>query len=143
MRCYLVVAHRTLGGEHLFSHMRTLREEHPCRFHIVVPVDKPSDHSWSEGEIEAIARERLDEMLENLAAMGIGADGEIGDANPVYAVGIVLRRDGTDAYTGIIVSTLPTAVSRWLKIGVPQRLADAYPMLPVTHVPADELETAS
>ena len=92
MRRYLVVAHKTLGGEHLVEHLRHLRAEHPgCRFHLVVPVTHP-DHRWSEGEVHAAATRVLDEMLDRLATMGIGATGEVGDANPVYAVGVVRGR---------------------------------------------------
>ena len=49
----------------------------------------------------------MDEMLGRLAAMRIGATGEIGDADPIYAVGNTLRREGRDAFSGIILSTLP------------------------------------
>ena len=36
MRRYLVVAHKTLGGDHLIEHVRSLREEGPCRFLLLV-----------------------------------------------------------------------------------------------------------
>jgi hypothetical protein len=84
------------------------------------------------------AKAVLDEMLERLATMRIGATGEIGDANPIYAVGAVLRRDGTDAYSGIILSTLPKGISRWWVFDVPRRMAAAYPDLPLTHVVGEE-----
>ena len=53
MRRYLIVAHKTLGGDHLIEHVRALREEGPCRFLLVVPVEHPSDHMWTEGEVPA------------------------------------------------------------------------------------------
>jgi hypothetical protein len=68
----------------------------------------------------------------------MGATGEVGDANPVYAVGTVLRRDGRNAFAGIILSTLPKATSRWLRFGVPHRIAHAYPTVPLTHLIADD-----
>lgn len=138
MRRYLVVAHKTLGGAHLVEHLRELREEHPgCRFHLIVPMHHP-DHAWTEGEVRAGAKRTLDEMLERLASMGMGATGEVGDANPVYAVGVVLRREGPGAFDGIVLSTLPHGISRWWRFDVPRRMAAAYPGLPLTHLVSDE-----
>lgn len=137
MRRYLVVAHRTLGGAHLMEHLHELRDEDPyCRFHIVVPEYHPHDHPWTEAEVRSAARARLDTMLENLASMGIGATGEVGDANPVYAIGVALRREEPDAFAGIILSTLPKRTSRWWH--VPRRVAREYPDLPLTHLVATD-----
>ena len=94
MRRYLIVAHKTLGGDHLIEHVRSLREEGPCRFLLLVPVEHPSDHMWTEGEVTAAARRKLQEGLDRFHDEGIIADGEIGDANPVYAVSTVVRREG-------------------------------------------------
>jgi hypothetical protein len=88
--------------------------------------------------VHLAAARTLDEMLERLAEMRIGATGEIGDANPVYAVGATLRREGRDAFSGLIISTLPKGLSRWWLLDVPQRMANEYPHLPVTHLVADE-----
>ncbi len=138
MRRYLVVAHKTLGGAHLVEYLHELREAHPgCRFHLVVPMHHP-DHQWTEGEVSASAARTLDEMLGRLASMGMGATGEIGDANPVYAVGVVLRREGAHAFDGIVLSTLPHGISRWWRFDVPRRMAAAYPDLPLTHLVSDE-----
>ena len=137
MRRYLVVAHRTLGGAHLVEHLHDLREQDPyCRFHLIVPEYHPHDHTWSESEVRATAKARLDSMLENMAAMGMGATGEVGDANPVYAIGVTLRREGQDAFAGIILSTLPRRLSRWWS--VPKRVAREYPRIPLTHLVAED-----
>ena len=134
MSRYLVVAHRTLGGEHLMDHLRSLREAGPCRFHLLVPEYHPHDHVWSEGEVTREARQRLQEGLERLQEHGIIADGEVGDANPVYAIGAVLRREGQKAFDGIVLSTLPPGPSRWLKLDVPSRVKKEYPRIPLTHL---------
>lgn len=137
MRRYLVVAHRTLGGAHLVEHLHGLREEDPyARFHLVVPEYHPLDHPWTESEVRAKARERLESTLENMAAMGVGASGEVGDSNPVYAIGVTLRREGREAFSGIILSTLPRRTSRWWH--VPRRIAREYPDLPLTHLVAED-----
>ena len=94
MRRYLIVAHKTLGGDHLIDHVRALRKEGPCRFLLLVPVQHPSSHVWTEGEVKAAARRKLQEGLDRFHDEGIIADGEIGDANPVFAVATVVRREG-------------------------------------------------
>lgn len=137
MRRYLVVAHRTLGGAHLVEHLHDLRLEDPyCRFHLIVPEYHPNDHPWTESEVVATARARLDSTMENMAAMGIGATGEVGDSNPVYAIGVTLRREGRSSFSGIILSTLPRRASRWWQ--VPRRVAREYPDLPLTHLVAED-----
>ncbi len=136
MRRYLVVAHKTLGGAHLLDHLLALREEGPCRFHLLVPEEHPTG-SWSEGAIEAAAQRRLREGLDRLHEVGIVVDGEVGDPNPVYAVGVVLRREGVDTFSGIVLSTLPAGPSRWLKMDVPARIRREYWQLPVTHLVAE------
>lgn len=137
MRRYLVVAHRTLGGAHLFEHLHKLRDEDPySRFHFVVPMYHPKDHNWTEPECRKAAQARLDEMLETMASMGIGATGEVGDAKPTYAVDAALRHEGIDTFSGIILSTLPQRISAWWD--VPHRLHRQYPALPLTHVVAED-----
>lgn len=139
MRRYLVVAHKTLGGAHLLAHLHHLREEDPyCQFHLLVPIHHPTDRPWSDGSVNAVARAKLDEILEQMAAMRMGATGGVGDANPVDAVGTVLRREGDRAFSGIILSTLPGAVSQWWLFGVPRRLRTTFPHVPVTHLVADD-----
>ena len=138
MRRYLVVAHKTLGGPHLLEELHRLREDDPyCTFHLVVPEYHPF-RGWEEHEVRVAARATLDEMLSRLAAMRIGATGEIGDSDPVYAVGSVLRREGPHAFSGIILSTLPKGISRWWRFDVPRRMANAFPDLPLTHLVAEE-----
>jgi hypothetical protein len=139
MRRYLVIGHRTLGGAHLMEHLHGLRDADPsCRFHVLVPVYRPSDHAWTDAEVEMAAEARLDEVLSRMAAMGMGATGSIGDANPVLAIGDLLRREGEDAFSGTVLSTLPKRFSRWWD--VPHRVADRFPNLPLMHLVADEAD---
>ncbi len=145
MRRFLVVAHKTLGGAHLLDHLHHLREDDPyCNFHLVVPEYHPLGHTWTDGEVKAQAQANLDEMLDRLATMRMGATGEVGDANPVYAVGDTIRREGGRSFDGIVLSTLPKGISRWWLFDVPRRMEAAFPALPLTHIVADEkLEAAT
>lgn len=139
MRRFLVVAHKTLGGAHLLDHLHELREEDPyCNFHLIVPQHHSIGQTSSEHADVRAAQQTLDEMLDRLAVMRMGATGEVGDANPVYAVGDTIRREGIESFDGIILSTLPRGVSRWWLFDVPKRMAKAYPTLPLTHLVAEE-----
>jgi hypothetical protein len=135
MRTYLVVAHRTLVEDHLLDHVRSLCEGGECRFHLVVPVTHPRDHAWSDGEVQAAAQRRLDEGLAAFGAIGADVTGETGDANPVYATATALRNVPEGGWAGIIVSTLPAGVSRWLGIDAVSRITRSTD-LPVTHLVA-------
>ena len=132
---YLVIAHRTVASPQLMAHVRSLRDEGPCRFHLLVPVEHPMG-AWSDGQVRAAATRALQQGLDRFNEERIIADGEIGDANPVYAAGVVLRREGADAFTGIILSTLPPGPSRWLHLDVPSRMRKAFPKLEITHLVA-------
>jgi hypothetical protein len=132
---YLVVAHRTLVEDHLLDHVRALCAEGDCTFHLVVPVRHPRG-AWTDGEVEAAARRRLDEGLAAFERVGAEVTGEVGDANPVYAVGTAIRAHPDQDWAGIIVSTLPRGVSRWLGLDVVSRLRHEYEDLPVTHLEA-------
>jgi hypothetical protein len=135
---YLVVAHRTLVEDHLLDHVRAMCADAPgeCEFHLVVPVTHPPG-AWSEGEVRAAAQATLDEGLAAFRRAAPGADvtGEVGDANPVYATSAALRADPDRDWDGIIVSTLPPGVSRWLGLDAVSRIRREFD-LPVTHLVA-------
>jgi hypothetical protein len=135
MRTVLVVAHRTLVGDALLAEVTDLVGSGSCRFHLLVPVHHPSGHVWTDGEVEAAARKRLDEGLARFRELGAEVTGEVGDANPVEAVLGWLRR-GNHA-DEIVLSTLHPRVSQWLKWDVLNRLQRQV-RAPVTHVVYDE-----
>jgi hypothetical protein len=136
MRTYLVVAHRTLVGPALVDHVKALGPPDEVHLHLVVPVRHPPDHAWSDGEVEAAARTRLDEGRAAFRALGFEVTGEVGDANPVYAATTALRR-ASPPPDSVIVSTLPAHVSRWLHLDVVSRVRRELD-LPVDHVEARE-----
>ena len=129
---YLIVANQTLAAEQLTEKVRQLQAEGECSFHIVVPRTHAKDHAfYTEGHDQALAEKRLEAALERFRAIGCDADGEVGDANAFLAVRDCLLADGS--YDGIILSTLPPGVSRWLKQDLPHRLERTFG-LPVTQV---------
>src|SRR5690606_33705666 len=68
-RC-LVVAHRTLIGDHLLDEVRHRIDQGPCRFHLLVPVRHPSDKPWSDGQVRRAALDRLEDGLEVFRSIG-------------------------------------------------------------------------
>jgi hypothetical protein len=141
MRRYLVVAHQTLGSPELRDAMRSRLDEGPCSFHVVVPqLHGGSGLGWTEGETRATAAQHLEEARLRFLADGIPVTGEVGDANPVYAISDVLISEGRDAFVEVIVSTLPLGVSRWLRMDLPTRVTRATG-LPVSHVAAVHAST--
>jgi len=101
-------------------------------FHVVVPATPPpgSGFTWDEDAARTAAEERLIAFQQRLARQGVAAAGEIGDRDPVAAVRDAAR--GRDV-AEIILSTLPSGVSKWLRQDVPSRLRGAIPV-PVTVV---------
>lgn len=144
---YLVIANQTLGGRELMEAIRERAASGSAHFHVLVPNTAPADFAPAAsaggasagagagvgagvgapradqrgGDDEATrrARRRLREMLERINEVGGEADGELGDANPVKAVREVLRHGQFDE---VIVSTLPSGVSRWVRLDVPSRI---------------------
>ena len=131
MTSYLIVANQTMGGAELIDHVRLVMGEGPCDFHLVVPATPPKEHlTWTEGEAKAIAAQRLETGLERIRALGAEATGEVGDSSPILAVDDALRHRDVD---GVIVTTLPVGLSRWLKLSLPERIERRH-HVPVTHI---------
>ena len=142
MRRYLVVAHQTLGSPELAEALQDRLTEGPCTFHLVVPEYHGGGLTWSEGEVRAAAHHRLEDARLRFTAAGFAVTGEVGDASPVRAVDEVIRRDGPDAFAGIIVSTLPPGVSKWLGLDAPRRI-ERHTGLDVHHVVGHPVTTGS
>jgi hypothetical protein len=119
LRSYLVVANQTLGGTALAQVVKGRATEEAATFHIVVPATEPADeHPPVAGSATENARRRLEEGLERLEAAGVQATGEVGAADPMHAI-----RDALTArtYSGLIISTFPAGISRWLHMDLPHR----------------------
>lgn len=137
MARYLVVAHRSFG-EQLADHLQRLHADDPnLAVYVVVPEHHPFGRSWTHPEVQIQARSALSSLCDSLNAMGISASGEVGSANPMIAARRPIRREGAEAFDGVVLATLPAGVSRLWRRHIPRRLERAYPDLEVTSVVAD------
>lgn len=137
MRAVLIVANQTLTSRSLGEAIAERLAGGPLRAHVVVPLVPVGGRlTWDERASREAAGTRLDEVLERLRGLGVEADGEIGDRDPVSAVRDALRGRDVDE---VIVSTLPKGLSRWLGEDVPSRLRDSVrvPVTVVTQAPED------
>jgi len=134
MKEILVVANRTLGGEKLLDAVRQRASAGDARFRLVVPQSKPSSGLVIYAEaVRESAQVRVDLALSTVAAEGIEATGEVGDADPFSATmdAVAARRPDE-----IIVSTHPAVHSGWLRRDLIARIENASG-LPVQHVVVD------
>jgi GABA permease len=145
MRRYLVVANRTLGGDHILRAVRQRMHKEPSEFWLVVPAVRPTsgrtedrsygsdagDYAWAESG-ELFAQQRLDRELQRLREAGVEADGEVGDADPYKAVSRTMRDRKFDE---ILLSIMPRSRGRWMRQDLPRKLQKFG--VPVTQVVSD------
>lgn len=136
MAAYLLVAYQTALSEELLGAAGELaRGDRDAEFVVLVPAT-PVGHLlvWEDGETLELARRRAEEARAGLEARGLRVvEVRTGDPDPVQAIDDLLR-EGTRGYAGIVLSTLPPGVSRWLKLDVVSRVRRHYPTLRVEHV---------
>jgi hypothetical protein len=132
----LIVAYKTAATPALLDAVRERAARGPCRFTLVVPaaahglhrVVDPEDTSDDE------ARDVLELALPLLEdAAGSHVEGLVGASAPLTAVMDAVNEYGFDE---VIVSTLPSRVSRWLKLDLPSKVGGLG--LPVTTVTAKD-----
>lgn len=88
---------------------------------------------FAEAKIRAQHRLRL--MMQKIVLVGGEASGEVAINEPVDAARAVLENDAD--FQEIIVSTLPSRFSRWLRLDLPNRIARITD-IPVVTVEADD-----
>jgi hypothetical protein len=122
----LIVANRTAATPKLLAEVRERAARGPCRFTLLVP--RPF---WDpDTEEAAITLELAIPLLDEAA--GAHVEGVVGDTDAFVAVRETLEREQFDE---VIVSTLPTHVSRWLRLDLPAKVKRLG--VPVTVVTAD------
>ena len=153
MHKYLVVANQTLHGAELRDELRERIKSGPSSFFVLVPNTSAADYdaeaatavlthpgTWwwatdyagpvTDDEAAAQARQRLKQMLGNLAALDVPVEGRLGSSDPLEAMGKVFADHQFDE---VIVATLPKRVSRWLEADLP-RQAERRFGVPVTTI---------
>ena len=131
----LVLANETIGGAKLLDAVRERAGRgDDVRFHVVVPQTRPRHGNVIYDDVvRDSAQVRVDLALEFMANEGIAGGGEVGDGDPLNAVKDAVHEHDIDE---IIVSTLPSESSGWLRRDLPERLREETG-LPVEHVVVD------
>ena len=132
----LVVAHKTAATQALLDAVRERAGRGPCTFTLLVPkaahglhkIVDPEDQDA--GEANAVIDRAVPLLSE---AAGAPIEGIVGAPDPGVAVQDAINLYGFDE---VIISTLPTRLSRWLKLDLPSKLSGTG--LPVTTVTSSE-----
>jgi hypothetical protein len=130
----LVVANRTAESKELRDALRAKSVDRNPEFTLLVPAT-PHGISWAAnmhaGGDEA--EEHRQAFVEGLRKEGFNVvDAKIGDPDPLAAV---QDECNLNDYDELVISTLPTHLSKWLKLDLPHK-AEHATGLPVTHVVA-------
>lgn len=138
----LVVAHKTAATQPLLNAVRERAERGPCMFTLLVPntthglhkVVDPQDQGA--GEAQVVIDHALP-LLREASMMPV--EGLVGDPDPMAAVHNAVNLHGP--FEEAIVSTLSAAVSRWLKLDLPSKIAGmglaVTTVTPSTHAEAE------
>ena len=135
----LVVAHKTAATPALLEAVRERAARGDAEFTLLVPnaahglhkVVDPEDQEGEAAQVLALAIPLLED------AAGGPVEGIIGDPSPMNAIHDAVN---LNSYDEVIISTLPTKVSKWLKLDLPSKVAGLG--LPVTTITAKEREAA-
>jgi nucleotide-binding universal stress UspA family protein len=133
----LVVANRTAESEELRQALLDRAAQGDAKFTLVVPATahglaRAADE-YSGGEE---AETHVERAVQRLREAGLDVEGRTGDPDPSAAV---MDAFNAGSYDEVIVSTLPTHLSKWLKLDLPRKVAHSTG-LPVTHVEGSEVK---
>jgi GABA permease len=145
VRRYLIVANRTLAGDIIPGLVAERAAAGPAEFHLLVPATRsketqrlltgvadpmsgytvvsPDDLAAARVRDREQAEQRLASFLVRLADHRDSLTSEVAGHDPFAAIGRVLERS---AFDEIIISSLPSGVSRWLKMDLPSRVERTY-----------------
>jgi hypothetical protein len=132
----LVVAHKTAATQALLDAVRERARQGKAAFTLLVPntthglhkVVDPEDQGG--GEARGVIERALPGLSE---AAGAPVEGIVGDPDPMSAIHDAVNLRGFDE---VIISTLPTKVSQWLKLDLPSKVTGLG--LPVTTVTPED-----
>lgn len=148
----LIVANKTLGGEQLVDAARQRVSTGADAVWIVVPLtplpEDPAASSWPTelGVVPTgaadkpavpsayeLAEMKLERAQDQFRTLGVPVGGEVGDEDPFRAIGDALAAHPCQE---VLLSTLPRAVSHWLRLDLPSRVQRKHGIT-VSTVPAE------
>ena len=148
MRRILLIANQTIGGDHLADAIRERMAAGELELTLLVPATHRTAFVVAMAEAFAVqggiepptpapgedpdAEGRLAAGLDWLGNLGVPATGLVGEHDPFRAVRDYLAGHACDE---IIISTLPSGLSKWLHQDLPHRLEHGTDV-PVTVVSA-------
>ncbi len=130
----LAVANETLAGEEVIDAIQSIVIP-GARIYVICPALVSRTRFWTSDLTAGIASaySRLSASLASMRALGLQADGMVGDADPLLAIEDALRIFDADH---LLISTHPVDRSTWLERRVVER-ARARFAPPITHVIVD------
>lgn len=136
----LVVAHRTAATPALLHAVRERAAKGPATFTLLVPksvsgLDRVMDPEDVSDDAARVVVELAAPLLEQAA--GAPVEAMVGSADPLCAIEDAIN---AGSYDEVIISTLPTRLSRWLHLDLPSKVAGLG--LPVTTVVARDRASA-
>ncbi len=132
----LIVAYRTAATQPLLDAVRERAGRGPAKFTLLVPNAAPGLHKVVDPEDQGggNAKEVLARAVPALSdAAGAPVEGIVGSTDPIAAIEDAINLRGFDE---VIISTLPTKLSHWLKLDLPSKVTGMG--LPVTTVTAED-----
>ncbi len=131
-RRILVIANKTCPCTELHGEIASRGATAELEVLAVAPALNSRLRHWVSDTDDAVtaAAARLAVAVESLREAGIDARGEVGDADPLYAIGDALSTFAADE---VIVSTHPPGHSHWLERNLIERARERHGV-PVSHV---------
>jgi hypothetical protein len=126
-RHVLVVANQTVGGQKLIETLKRRASESPHRFTVISPQGGGGDDAVQGAE------ERLHRTLRKLEREGLDVAGYVTDPDALTSIMNAVDHDPPNE---IIISTLPSYKSRWLRGDLIGRVRRGTG-LPVEHLTSD------
>ncbi|HEU5373281.1 MAG TPA: universal stress protein [Gaiellaceae bacterium] len=131
----LVIANETVGGAQLLETIQSRVADRDSRVLVVCPALNSPLRQWA-SDIDGArddAQARLEASLATMRSVGIDANGQVGDGDPIQAIEDALRTFRPDE---LVIATHPEGKSHWLERGVVEKARERF-ALPVTHVTVD------
>ena len=135
----LVVANETVASDILHVAVRArVHDDAESQVLVVAPALNSRLRYWVSDDDAArrSAELRLEQCLARLAAVGVRAEGLVGDADPVQAIDDALRAFPADS---LVIATHLDGSSNWLARDLVGRVSARFG-LPITHIVVDDEE---